>query len=102
IEIAPARSPVRWLGVIFDPKLSFRDHVETWGAKATKVAAHLRGLSRVNDGAPPWAIAKAAQACVIPVLTYGTETWWKGKSKPSDKEASAQVSTRQAHLSEIL
>lgn len=93
---------VRWLGVYFDSKLTFRTHVETWGARAHKAAAHLRGLNRVMSGAPPQLTALAANACVLPVATYGAEAWWQGTTKPGTKDPTKTVSTRQETLAGII
>ncbi|KAI1097093.1 hypothetical protein F4804DRAFT_328704, partial [Jackrogersella minutella] len=51
----------------FDSKLSFREHAQKWGAKALRVANHLRSLNGVYKGTPPAATAKAAAACVLSV-----------------------------------
>lgn len=76
----PSETPVRWLGVYFDTKLTFRHHVETWAAKAAKVANHIRSLNKVLKGAPPAPTALAAAACVLPVALYRAETWWRGQT----------------------
>jgi len=93
---------VRWLGVYFDPKLTFRTHVETWGSRAHKAAAHLRGLNRVMAGAPSHLTALAANACVLPIATYGAETWWQGATKPGTKDPTKTVKTRQETLVGII
>lgn len=96
-EVSPSTDPVRWLGVYFDTKLTFRPHVETWGAKAHKIAAHLRCLNRVTQGTPPRATAKAAAACVLPTALFASEVWWQGKTKPGTKDKTREVSTRMEH-----
>ncbi|EKG09163.1 Reverse transcriptase [Macrophomina phaseolina MS6] len=53
MTIHPTDKSVRWLGVYFDQKLNFRHHAEVWGAKGSKVAAHLRRLNGVVKGMPP-------------------------------------------------
>lgn len=70
--IQPAEH-IRWLGVYFDPHLSFKYHVLTWCAKALKLAQHMRRLSSVKRGASPKALITAVDACIIPVATYGAE-----------------------------
>ncbi|KAI1105705.1 hypothetical protein F4804DRAFT_303761, partial [Jackrogersella minutella] len=66
----------------FDSKLSFREHAQKWGARALRMANHLRSLNGVYKGTPPAATAKAAAACVLSVATYGAEAWWPGLQKP--------------------
>lgn len=104
VDGAPIRPKkvLRWLGVYFDSKLTFRQHVETWGSRAHKAAAHLRGLNRVMAGAPPRLTALAANACVMPVATYGAETWWQGPTKPGTKDPTKMVKTRQDALVGII
>lgn len=83
--VTPSTIPIRWLGIWLDPKLSFKPHAEIWGAKATRVASHLRSLNKVMKGSPASSTAKAGAACVIPVATYGADIWWPGLVKPSAK-----------------
>ena len=74
---------IRWLGVYLDSKLSFRDHVTRWCAKALKVAQHLRQLNSTRRGAPPGLSVTAVDMCVIPVATFGADVWWPGLSRPT-------------------
>ena len=66
---------LRWLGVWFDRRLTFRRHVATRTAKAARVAYHIRSLARTTYGPPASSLRKAAIACVYPALLYGTECW---------------------------
>src|SRR5437762_9496892 len=69
---------MRWLGVWFDRKLSFKTHVATLAAKAKRTAAGIRALGNTVRGAPPRLLRQAVQACVQPILCYGAEAWWPG------------------------
>jgi len=62
-----------WLGVWFDRKLSFKDHVAAGAAKAKKFARHIRNLARVKHGPPAIALRKAVITCVLSSPPYGTE-----------------------------
>ncbi|KFZ25062.1 hypothetical protein V502_00457 [Pseudogymnoascus sp. VKM F-4520 (FW-2644)] len=53
---------LRWLGVWFDRKLTFKRHVTERAAKARSVAYHIRGLARIKDGPPAVALRKAANS----------------------------------------
>jgi hypothetical protein len=64
---------LRWLGVWFDRKLSFKQHVVERAAKARRVANHIRSLARIKDGPPAVALRKAVITCVLPSILYGTE-----------------------------
>jgi hypothetical protein len=74
---------LRWLGVWFDRRLTFRRHVATRTAKAAKVAHHIRSLARTTYGPPASSLRKATIACVYPSLLYGTECWYRGSTKQS-------------------
>jgi hypothetical protein len=53
---------LRWLGVWFDRRLTFRRHVATRTAKAAKVAYHIRSLARTTNGPPASSLRKATIA----------------------------------------
>ena len=72
---------LRWLGVWFDRRLTFRRHVATRAAKAAKVAYHIRSLARTTYGLPASSLRKATIACVYPSLLYGSECWYRGRTK---------------------
>ena len=89
---------LRWLGVWFDRKLTFKRHVAMRAAKARIVAHHIRGLARTVDGPPASALRKAVITCVMPSVLYGTEAWYGGRHKQPrlqradrDVEVSARV-----------
>ncbi|RAL61224.1 hypothetical protein DID88_010303 [Monilinia fructigena] len=73
---------LRWLGVWFDRRLTFKRHVAERAGKARQIARHIRGLAKTVDGPPASALRKAVITCVIPSLTYGTEAWYAGRTKP--------------------
>lgn len=73
---------LRWLGVWFDRKLTFRKHVATRVAKAGRVAHHIRSLAKTTCGPPASSLRKAVITCVLPSLMYGTECWYGGRTKP--------------------
>ncbi|KAI0991708.1 hypothetical protein K3495_g16479, partial [Podosphaera aphanis] len=72
---------LKWLGVHFDRKLSFKFHARIQAAKALKVANALRCLGNTVRGASPRLSRQAAFACVLPIAHFGAETWWPGKSR---------------------
>jgi ribonuclease HI len=73
---------LRWLGIWFDRKLTFKRHVATYSAKAAKVAYHIRSLANTTYGPPASSLRKATMACVYPSLLYGAECWYRGRTKP--------------------
>lgn len=98
--IAPAsdsQQALRWLGVWFDRKLTFKKHVATRAAAARKVALHLRSLGNTAYGPPASALRKAVMTCILPTLLYGAEAWYEGGKKiprTTRNSRDALVSTR--------
>src|SRR6201996_9280218 len=84
---------LRWLGVWFDRKLSFRRHVSERATEARKVSQHIRGLARIKDGPPASALRKAVTTCVLPSVLYGTEAWYAGRTKPSRSQQQGREET---------
>lgn len=80
-----AKKSLRWLGVHFDRKLTFTNHVLHWTDKASRVINHLRGLCNTARGMPVPSVRRAVLTCVIPVLTYGFEAWYPGQTRTNWK-----------------
>ena len=86
ITTAPKKNEqpaLRWLGVWFDRKLTFKRHVAERTKKARKVARHIRGLGKTQHGPPPSSLRKAVLTCVLPAALFGTEAWYGGRYKPA-------------------
>lgn len=93
---------LRWLGVLFDRKLTFKDHVKTQASKAMKVSKALSSLGNTCRGVPPYLLRKAAVACVLPIAYYGAETWWPGRTRPgTHKPISCRMETSLQTLSKV-
>ncbi|KAI0996450.1 hypothetical protein K3495_g11732 [Podosphaera aphanis] len=72
---------LKWLGINFDKKLTFKRHVQIQASKALKVAHALRCSGNKIKGVSPRLSRQAAIACVLPIAHFGAETWWPGKSR---------------------
>jgi ribonuclease HI len=83
-----SRPYLRWLGVLFDKKLSFKYHVGEITSKALIVANALRGLSNTVRGIKPYLMRQAVIACVLRKAYFGAETWWPGRSRPCPRAGS--------------
>ncbi|KAI9034741.1 reverse transcriptase, partial [Aspergillus affinis] len=77
-----ARPYLRWLGILFDKKLSFKYHVKEMVSKAIIVANALRSLGNTVRGVKPYLTQQAVKACVLRRVYYGAETWWPGRTRP--------------------
>ena len=83
LQPTPITGSLRWLGVLFDRKLSFKPHVERRAGKALKAAQALRLLSGCARGAPPPLMRTAVTACVIPAALFAAEAWWPPPNSPT-------------------
>lgn len=84
---------IRWLGMWFDRKLTFRRHVQERCIRAMALSRHIRSLANTKYGPPPDALRKAITACVLPMALYGAEAWYGGRTKPGKdgREVRAKV-----------
>jgi ribonuclease HI len=89
---------LRWLGIWFDRRLTFRKHVDKWITKATRITHLLRNIASTVKGPTAASMRRAVVACVVPLLTYGAEAWFPGLRRPSvgksRKMVSSQVATQ--------
>lgn len=97
VHVKIAKASLRWLGVYFDRKLTFINHVLHWTKKAGKVVNHLRGLCNTARGMPVPSVRRAVLTCVMPVLTYGLEAWYPGTKRTTRTGAEVNCGV-QAHL----
>jgi hypothetical protein len=70
---------VRWIGIFFDRKLTFKYHVTTKVAAATRVFNALCSLVRHETGLSPSATRLIYQAYVTSRSDFGAEIWWQGQ-----------------------
>jgi hypothetical protein len=94
------RPYLRWLGVFFDKKLSFKYHVNNMASKALTIANALRCLGNTVQGVNPYLMQQAIVACVLRKVYFGAETWWPGYSRPGPRTGSI-LNRVQGHLDQI-
>ena len=73
-SISEQPGPLRWLGVYFDRKLSFKQHVQILSTKALAVGNALKSLGKTTRGVPPNLLQQAVNACVFKKGYYRAET----------------------------
>ncbi|TVY89104.1 hypothetical protein LAWI1_G004647 [Lachnellula willkommii] len=88
--IQESTDPLRWLGVYFDRKLSFKHHVRILSAKALGVGKPLRSLGKTTRGVPPIFLQRAVTACVLKKCYFAAETWWPGRARAIHKAGSTK------------
>ena len=67
---------VKYLGVVFDPKLSFAQHVEQRVRKATFILCQCRRTFSRTWGLTPKMVNWIYTSVVRPYLAYGVIAWW--------------------------
>ncbi|OJT07610.1 hypothetical protein TRAPUB_1516, partial [Trametes pubescens] len=70
---------LRHLGFYLDKKLTFRAHVRFYGARAASTAQSLLMLGNSIRGMPPAQRRTLYKSCVVPLMTYGCQLWYRRK-----------------------
>jgi hypothetical protein len=70
---------VRWLGVFFDRKLSFKAHVDKKIASASRALQMTSRLKTSEWGLSSQHLRQLYTSCVLPILDFGAEAWWRGQ-----------------------
>ncbi|KAI5115629.1 hypothetical protein M0805_008051 [Coniferiporia weirii] len=86
IQITPTTiikptNPLRWLGIWWDPGLSFKAHVERMCSKGLSTLAALRILGNTERGISALLLRQLYSACVRTVLAWGAPVWYHGRSQ---------------------
>lgn len=81
IKVDQKKPYLKWLGIHFDRKLSFKQHVSIQTSKALQVANALRCFGNTMRGISPQLSKQVISACVLPIAYFGTPTWWPGKTR---------------------
>ena len=76
---------VRWLGIWFDRKLSFKIHVEKRLAAANRMFHSISKLANTERGLSFQAMRRLYIACVNSIADYGVPVWWKNQQHLLDK-----------------
>ncbi|KAJ8063433.1 hypothetical protein OCU04_008652 [Sclerotinia nivalis] len=79
LEIVQPSTLIRWLGVWFDPGLSFKQHVTIRATQAKASFYRMARLANTEKGLSPKAIRQLYMACVTSIADYGSIIWWKGQ-----------------------
>lgn len=76
---------IKWLGVWFDSKLSFRKHVQSVTTKAHRIATGIQMLANTVRGLHQSRLRLIYNACVRSVMTYASPVWWNGQKLLANK-----------------
>jgi len=76
---------LKYLGIIFDSKLTFRDHIITMTDKCSKLIFALSKSAKLNWGLNYAALRTIHTGGIIPLLLYGAPVWINAINKASYK-----------------
>lgn len=72
---------IRWLGIWFDNRLTFREHIQHRTTQAKQAFYRLMRLANSERGLSPLAVRQVYLACVASIADFGSEVYWKGTAK---------------------
>lgn len=81
VHVIYGQPVIRWLGFFIDRRLNFKDHVSRMKRKALSVLGRLRILANTVRGISTSHGRLLYQACVLPILTYGSTLWFTGRNQ---------------------
>jgi hypothetical protein len=66
---------IRYLGIIFDNKMTFKEHVNSIEAKCTKLIFSLSRSAKVSWGLQHKALKTIYTGGILPLVLYGAPAW---------------------------
>jgi hypothetical protein len=82
---------MKYLGIIFDSKLTFREHINYMAEKCTKLVFALSKSARLNWGLKQAALKTIYTGGILPLLLYGAPVWRNAIDKASYKSKLVRV-----------
>ena len=70
---------IQWLGIHFDRKLLFNEHVKKLSAKAEAAIGCIAMLSNTMRGLSHLNLCTLYRTCILPIMTYASPIWWRKK-----------------------
>lgn len=75
----PSKNVVKWLGITFDSRLSFKEHVIKRTSQAKSIFHRIERLANTERGLSPFAVRQLYNACITSIADYGSIIWWRGQ-----------------------
>ena len=75
-QVIPSSTEVKYLGVIIDSKLQWKQHARYCTLKSTRALMACRSVIGKNWGLRPAALLWIYRLIVLPMLSYGCLVWW--------------------------
>ena len=66
---------IRYLGIIFDNKLTFREHINYIEEKCTKIIFSLARSAKITWGLKHKALRTIYAGAILPLILYGAPVW---------------------------
>jgi len=76
---------LKYLGIIFDSKLLFREHINYMAEICTKLIFALSKSAKLNWGLKHAALKIIYTGAILPLILYGAPVWKKAMDKASYK-----------------
>jgi ribonuclease HI len=80
-EVVQPKELVRWLGIWFDPNLTFKQHVAIRTSQARSAFQRMARLANLERGLSPFAMRQLYVACITSIADYGSPIWWRGQAQ---------------------
>ena len=77
--IIKASTVIRWLGVFFDRKLSFKAYVDKKSASPSRALQMASRLKTSEWGLSSQHFRQLYTTCVLPIIDFGVEAWFRGQ-----------------------
>jgi hypothetical protein len=72
---------IRWLGINFDKRLTFKEHIGIRTSLAKQALYRVKRLTSITRGLSPFAVRQLYLACITSVSDYGSILWWTKLNK---------------------
>jgi Reverse transcriptase (RNA-dependent DNA polymerase) len=80
-EVVQPKELVRWLGIWFDPNLTFKQHVAIRTSQARSAFQRMARLANLERGLSPFAMRQLYVAYITSIADYGSPIWWRGQAQ---------------------
>ncbi len=92
VRLVRKKSSMRWLGVFYDSRLSFRDYANKLASKGRQAASGLKMLVKTAQGVNVAIMHRVVHVCIFPILIYPASAWWHGRTRTNKEGQTIQNS----------
>jgi len=95
VKVVPSKA-MRWLGIFFDCKLSFNEHVKIMSARASSVINDLRVLANTIRGLSQYNLRTLFKTCVLTIMTYASAIWFQPEKRQKNLISMLEITQNKA------